>query len=379
VSDSTASARWRHRARKEKTPLDELRVTSDEPAESVRGTMAAFLEWCEVHQYSRTGLVSAARVLRRFADWCEERELSSPVQVTRPVLERYQRQLYYFRKPNGQPLSVAVQQTHLVHIRQYFRWLCRENLLLANPASELVLPRKGRTLPRYSMSVAEVEAVLKVPDVETLTGLRSRAMLEVLWATGVRRAELASLLVWDVHFDKGTVMVRQGKGRRDRVVPISARALSWVQRYLDDVRPRHVMSPDEGYLFLSETGERMDVDVLTKLVNRLVRAAGIKAEGACHLFRHACATAMLEGGADIRYVQELLGHAMLETTQVYTHVAISQLKAVYAATHPGAKSESASEMSSVPPAADAGELLTALENEASAELGAGGGELGENG
>jgi len=165
-----------------------------------------------------------------------------------------------------------------------------------------------------------------------------------------------------VHFDKGTVMVPHGKGRKDRVVPISQRALSWVQRYLDEVRPRHVMSPDEGFLFLSETGEKMDVDVPSKQVSRLVRAAGIKADGACHLFRPACATAVLEGGADVRFVQELLGHANLETTQVYTRVAISKLKAVYAATHPGAKSESA--MPAAAPAADAGELYAALESEA---------------
>lgn len=366
MDESSGSLRRRHRARGRKDVLGELGLKESEPAESVRGTMAAFLEWCAVRQYAPAGLITTARVLRRFADWCEKRELSSPCQVTRPVLERYQRQLYYFRKPNGQPLSVAVQLTHLVHIRQYFRWLSRENYLLANPASELVLPKKGRSLPRYTMSVAEVEAVLAVPDVATLVGLRSRAILEVLWATGIRRTELASLLVWDVHFDKGTVMVRQGKGRKDRVVPISSRALSWVKRYVDEVRPRHVMSPDDGFLFLSETGERMDVDVLSKLVSRLVRAAGIKADGACHLFRHACATAMLEGGADIRYVQELLGHAMLETTQVYTHVAISKLKAVYAATHPGAKDESANVTAA--PAADAGELLAALEGEAVAEL-----------
>jgi integrase/recombinase XerD len=377
LSDSAESARFPHRARGRKSPLDELGAPADAAPDSLRATMVGFIDWCLVRHYSEVGLTCTARDLKSFASWCEERGLERPAQVTRPILERYQRQLYYHRKTNGQPLSVARQLTQLVHVKQYFRWLSRENFLLANPASELVLPKKSSTLPRYTLTVTEVEAVLAVPDVSTLMGLRARAIIEVLWATGLRRSELTRLLIWDVQFERGTVFVRLGKGRKDRVVPITQRALSWVRRYIDEVRPRYAVAPDAGFLFLSESGEPLLPEVLTEVVKALVTATGVKARGACHLFRHACATAMLEGGADIRFVQELLGHATIETTQVYTRVAISKLKAVYEATHPGAKSEAAAAASPAP--ASSAELLAALENEASRELDAGADEQGENG
>ena len=169
-------------------------------------------------------------------------------------------------------------------------------------------------------------------------------MLEVLWATGLRRSELCGLNIYDVSAAKGVVQVREGKGKKDRVVPIGARALGWVQRYLDEVRPRYVMPPDDGYLFLSTTGEKLSPALTSQMASQYVRASGVPVRGACHLFRHASATAMLEGGADIRFVQELLGHAHLESTQLYTRVTISKLKAIYEATHPAAQAELLAEL-----------------------------------
>lgn len=320
--------------------LDVLGLRPAEPRDSLRGTMGACLEVLQVVM-APASVRAKAIDFRRFADWCQERALHKPAEVTRPILERYQQHLYFFRKPNGQPLSAERQLVAMVHLKGYFRWATQHGLLPANPASDLLLPRKGVRLPRYAMSVAEVEAVLALPDVETLVGLRDRAMLEVLWATGMRRNELARLVLWDVHWEKGTVFVRLGKGRKDRVVPISDRALGWVRRYLDEARPRYAPSPDSGHLFLSESGDCLEGDSLTNLVGTYLRRAKIPAVGACHLFRHACATSMVEAGADIRLVQELLGHSSLESTQVYTRVSIARLKAVYGATHPGARSAEA--------------------------------------
>lgn len=307
------------------------------PADSLRVTMAAYVESLGVANYSLATRGSRALELLDFARWCEERSLNRPAEVTRPILERYQRHLYFYRKANGHPLSAASQGSRLSAVRLYFRWLCRQGLLLSNPASELLLPRVGRSLPRYTLTPAEVERVLAVPDVGDLKGLRDRALLELLWATGLRRAEVSRLLLHDVRAEVGTVFVSKGKGSKDRVVPVSARALAWVKRYVDEARARLVVPPDSGVLFLSEAGFALSPVILTTLVSKYVRASGVEAKGACHLFRHACATGMLEGGADIRFVQELLGHSSLETTQVYTRVTISKLKAVYEATHPGAQ------------------------------------------
>jgi integrase/recombinase XerD len=261
-------------------------------------------------------------------------------------------------------------------VRAFFRWATRQNLLLANPAADLRLPKRPSRLPRYTLSVSEVEKVLEGCDVTTLLGVRDRAVLEVLWATGLRRAEVINLCLWDVQWEKGTVFVRQGKGHKDRVVPISARALSWVRRYVDEVRPRYALPADEGRLFLSDSGLPFLPARLTRAVRQRILNAGVEAKGAaCHLFRHACATQMLEGGAEIRFVQELLGHADINTTQIYTRVSIAKLKAVYEATHPGARpagSEPGPTEQSQPPTA--GELLEELEHEAASEADAGDGE-----
>lgn len=325
-----------------------LRPQSGHAADSLRATMAAYLEALVVLNYSEATRGGRGNALLKFARWAEDRGLSRPLEVTRPLLERYQRHLYFARKANGQPLTPRAQYQLVSVLRYYFRWLARQNLIPANPASELLLPRLGARLPRYTMTAADVEKVLAQPDVSNLEGLRDRAMLEFLWATGLRRGELVKVSLFDVNAAAGTVFVNQGKGKKDRVVPIGARALSWMERYLVDARPRLALSPDNGVLFLSTTGAVLNPDTLSQVVRHYVRAADVPARGSCHLFRHACATQMLEGGADIRFVQELLGHAKLDTTVVYTRVSIAKLKAVYNATHPASRGADAP-----PPAAAA--------------------------
>ncbi|MDQ3039470.1 MAG: site-specific tyrosine recombinase XerC, partial [Pseudomonadota bacterium] len=284
------------------------------------------------------GTVSARRVaLGQFLGWCEERELQRPGEITKPILERYQRHLFQMRKANGQPLSIRSQRWRLNHVCLWFRWLVRHNHLPMNPASDLDLPSLPRQMLPEVLEAHEVEAVLAQPDVDDVQGLRDRAVLELLYSTGVRRAEAAKLSVFDVEPGRGIVRVRQGKGRKDRVVPIGERALAWVQRYLDEARPQLLADAHEHALFLNRFGQRFHSPGLGQLTRRHLKSAGITKKGACHLFRHAMATQMLENGADVRYIQEMLGHANLDTTQIYTHVSIGKLQAVHAATHPAAK------------------------------------------
>jgi len=277
--------------------------------------------------------------LKRLSDWCAERAIDRPIQISKPILERYQRYLYYYRKANGQPLSVSSQARALARVKGWFRWLVRHNYLPSNPASELELPRLPRqTLPQV-LSPAEVESVLAVPNVQTPIGLRDRAALEVLYSTGIRRMELVSLSVFDIDFNAGTVFVCQGKGRKDRLLPIGERALAWLRQYLDEVREHWQIDPTDTALFVSQCGQRLSGDRISERVREYIQRSGVGKPGACHLFRHAAATAMLENGADIRYIQSMLGHSNIHTTEVYTHVSIGKLKAVHAATHPGARLE----------------------------------------
>jgi len=201
-------------------------------------------------------------------------------------------------------------------------------------------------------------------------GLRDRAILETFYSTGIRRKELSQLAVFDLDAERGTILVREGKWRKDRMVPIGDRALAWIEKYLSEVRPQLVVDPDPGNLFLGQTGEPLAPGWLTSRASTYIHKAGLAKQGGCHLFRHTMATLMLEGGADIRFIQEMLGHATLQATQIYTKVSIKKLKEIHTVTHPGAQLARREPASEAVPETDevtAEELLSSLAAEAEAE------------
>jgi integrase/recombinase XerD len=296
--------------------------------------ISRYLVWMRSQNYSERTVEARAAYLNRFAAWCAERDLFAAGEVSEAVLERYKRHLYRARKADGKPLCFRTQRNQLVPLRGLFRWLYRCRELPANPAADLEMPRMEKRLPKAVLSREEAEAVLSQPDLKTPLGIRDRAILEVFYSTGLRRGELAALRLEALDASRGLLIVRQGKGKKDRVVPIGERALKWTQRYLEEARPKLTDDPDERTLFLGDRGRPWHVKYLSAMVAAHVRAAEIGKEGSCHLFRHTCATLMLENGADIRYIQQLLGHACLATTEVYTQVSIRQLKEVHTRTHP---------------------------------------------
>ena len=299
--------------------------------------LQSFLLWQEARGYAEQTVKNRAAAVRVFIAWCEERAIMRAVEVTRPVLERYQRWLYHqYRKRDGQPLSFRSQYSRLSPLRAFFRYLARENLLLYNPAAELELPKLDKRLPKHVLTASEAERVINQTDAQSPLGLRDRAILETLYSTGMRRGEVVGLRLYDLDVERGTVMVRHGKGKRDRMIPIGERAVTWIERYLADVRPGLLVDPKEDVLFLTGRGEAFTPNHLTVLAQKYVAAAELGKTGACHLFRHTMATLMLEGGADIRYIQAMLGHAELSTTQIYTQVSIRRLKEVHTRTHPTA-------------------------------------------
>jgi len=299
--------------------------------------LAQFSNWQLVHNYSPKTVETRERALRAFFTWAEMRSLTHPKDVTRPILQRYQRHLYFYRKKDGNPLSFRTQASRLTPIRAFFKWLARENHILYNPAGELDMPRPEQRLPKAILSTEEVERVLLQADIETAAGLRDRAIMELLYATAMRRAEAAGLKLWDIDYGRRAITIREGKGGKDRIVPLSERLEAWLVKYRDEARPRFSVNANESTLFINRFGQPIEDKRLTKNIGKYVRAAGIKKQGACHLFRHTAATLMLENGADIRFIQALLGHASLETTQIYTQVSITKLAEIHNATHPGAK------------------------------------------
>jgi len=324
----------------------------------------AYLRYMDVKNYAQSTRESREFYLYTFLEWAGQRDLIRPSEITKPILERFQRYLFHYRKKNGDPLTFRSQYNRLAAIRAWFKWLAKENHILYNPASEIELPKLEKRLPKAVLSESEAENVLNQPDVSDPMGLRDRAILEVLYSTGIRRMELINLLVQDVDQERGTLFVRQGKGKADRMIPIGDRAILWIDKYLDETRAELACGRDEGRLFLSRYGEAISPNGLTALVRNYIDKANIGKRGSCHLFRHTMATLMLENGADIRFIQAMLGHVKLDTTQIYTQVSIKKLKEVHSLTHPAkAKRTKKIDWNEDEPEATEEALMAALDDE----------------
>lgn len=323
-------------ARRGRKPLEFLGDMNDPRGMGV--LLARFLQWMRVKNLSEQTALGRHGNLNRFLRWAEERGIVRPSDVNKPIVDRYQRYLFHFRKSNGAPLSFRTQHAHLVALKAWFRWLARNNHILFNPASELDMPKLGHRLPKHVLTAGEAEKIISIADVNTRAGLRDRAILETLYSTGIRRMEVVNLRLYDIDYDRGTIMVRQGKGQKDRMVPIGERALAWIERYVAQVRPiLEAGDTDDNTLFLTDLGRPFTGDQMTAQVRRYVDAADVGKRGACHLWRHTAATVLHDAGADIRFIQVFLGHARLQTTEIYTQVSIRQLKAIHTAFHPSAK------------------------------------------
>jgi integrase/recombinase XerD len=296
---------------------------------------AAFLDHLAARAYSQGSIDAHRWALRQFTAWAADTGRSDPAALTRADLEAYQLHLHHYRSPRGgRPLVVNTQLARLGCVRRFFAWLCRTGVIPANPAADLDLPRKqARHLPK-ALDAAELARLLAIPNPADPFGLRDRTILELFYATGIRRTEMTNLDHGDYDPAARTLHIRQGKGGKSRLVPVGERAAAWLERYLAESRPLFNHLPAETAMFLSGYGTRITPAYLGTWIKGLMKRCGIDKPGSCHLFRHSCATDMHRGGADIRYVQEMLGHARIETTQIYTHVNIAALTEVHARTHP---------------------------------------------
>jgi integrase/recombinase XerD len=301
------------------TPLDEA--------------VESYLEDLAVHGYALSTLRSRRHSLTGFVSFLQEWCAADAEAVTPVLVDAYQRHLYLHRSRHGEPLSFRTQAQRLIAVRGFFSFLAARGTLAYDPSSGLRLPRAEHRLPEAVLSLDEVEAILSTPDTTTALGVRDRAMLEVLWSSAIRRAELVALRVGDVDHARGSLFVRQGKGGRDRHVPIGVAARAWVLAYQGEVRPL-LTATNDGPLFVTAKGGAFSFDVVSRTVTAYVRAGASDKHGSCHLFRHTCATLMLDNGADVRYVAELLGHRKLESTMTYTRVSLQRLREVHAAFHP---------------------------------------------
>lgn len=219
-------------------------------------------------------------------------------------------------------------------LRQFFAYLKRSEKVAANPMKLVQLPKGRRKLPTV-LSEAEVDRLLAVPDTSRPLGIRDRAMWELMYATGLRVSELVNLKLTELHLSMRLIQPR-GKGDKERIIPVGDVAVEWVQRYLSSVRPRLLKKQRSAFVFLNAHGRQLTRQGVWKKLKQDVISAGITKDVTPHTLRHSFATHLLEHGADLRVVQELLGHADIATTQIYTHVSKSRLTAVYRQYHPRA-------------------------------------------
>lgn len=299
------------------------------------GTMLkAFVEAQQIKNFSANTILTRRKHCNDFIVWASSRSLTRIDEVNRPILQRYQKHLFYYRTKLDKPLSFRSQLHRLSSVRVWYAWMTRNNYLLSNPASELELPRVGKSLPKQILSPNDAELVLNQTDISLPLGIRDRSIMETFYSTGIRRQELANLDVYDLDTRLGVLRIRHGKGDKDRVVPIGKRAIEWALKYQYDIRPGFVTDPNEQAIYLGAEGLRLSGYQVGSIVRSYIDLADTGKSGSCHLFRHSMATAMLENGADTRYIQAILGHASLETTQIYTQVSIQKLKEIHNATHP---------------------------------------------
>ena len=235
-----------------------------------------------------------------------------------------------------QDLVIATRNGKVRNVQSFYKWLYKSGHALTDPGKALPVLRNPKTLPKGVLSSSQVNKLLRIPNTSTPLGVRDRAMLELLYSSGLRAGELCKLTVYDLDFEDRVVRILKGKGRKDRLVPVGRAALDWSKRYLKEARP--VLLPrgqdNAAKLFLTLFGGPMQTAYLYRIVKKAAKVAMLPDSTTTHSLRHACATEMLKGGASVRHVQEMLGHANITTTQIYTHLAKADLQAIHQKTAP---------------------------------------------
>jgi len=295
------------------------------------GHLTAFLAQLRAHHYSAALQNHAQRVLPRLFAHLRENGVKDVRAATEAQLVAFARVLAKATTKRGKLPALQTQNSYLAIVRRFFAYLERSNAILRNPSAELPFHRLD-VLPRQALGEKDAEALMEAPRTSTLVGLRDRAILEALYGTAIRLSECGRLDLEDLDLAGEALLVRNGKGGKDRVVPVPVRAAAALDVYLKDVRPVFVRDPKERALFLQRYGTRLSTVMIGLLVRAYGRALGVKI--APHGLRHACATHLLKHGADIRHVQQLLGHRDIQTTALYTGVSIEDLRDVLERSHP---------------------------------------------
>lgn len=304
-------------------------------------TARAFADWMERYRqqleilnFSERTWITQRSYLRVFQRFLDELQVQDLHLITPSRIQDFQRWLFYQPTTRGIARTVASQNGALSTVRAFFTFLHTDGRLPFNPAKEIHYARQPDPLPRNILTVQEARRIIDAPDVHTLLGYRDRTILEVLYATGIRKQELMNLTVEDVNLEEELLRINAGKGGKDRVVPLSRIACRFLETYRNAIRPELLRGAISSRLFISLRARPMGKNTVGAVVEKYARLARVKKPVTCHLWRHTCATHLLKNHANLRHVQEILGHRSLATTERYLQLTITDLKEAHRKHHP---------------------------------------------
>jgi integrase/recombinase XerD len=296
--------------------------------------LAAYGSELRVRNYGASSREQAQHVLPRFFAFLKERRVGDIRATNEEHVVAWAKHLSAATNRHGEPLSPHTRRSYLVLLQRFFRFLVRRGLVLADPMLDVTMPQVPK-LPRLVLSHSQARRLIESPSPFTPVGKRDRAILELLYGTGLRVAECARLELRDVDLGKGTLFVRQGKGKKDRVVPFAGQAAAALDLYLREGRPALARGARQQALFLSSnSGRPIQSTTIQLIVREHASEAGLKLKVTPHCLRHTYATHLIQGGASVRHVQKLLGHASLQSTTIYTRVFPEDLAQVVEKAHP---------------------------------------------
>lgn len=304
-----------------------------------------FIEYLTALNYARWTVLNYGRDVRVFFDWLTENTSSNSIaDVTAAQLSQYQIALYRLETEDEktgkkkQRLSTGAQANKLAAMKRFFLWLWQEGLIVHNPSAGVQMPKQPKTLPRNILTPAEAKRLIESVPTKKPRDIRDRAILEVMYATGIRLSELLDLTIYDVEMQTGTLRIEHGKGDETRLVPLTETAKTAIKLYLAEARSVFATEIGQIRLFVSSrSGGQLFADDIRRIIKKAYKAANIKKHISPHTLRHTCATHLLKGKADIRQIQKLLGHRRLSSTEIYTHVELGDLAEVIARCHPREK------------------------------------------
>jgi integrase/recombinase XerD len=296
-----------------------------------------YLQALQVRNFSERTVQGRRFLLEKFLLFLAGRGIAHTDGVTREVLADYQTELYHAVNLRGRPNCVSYQNNRLSAVKGFTRFLKERDYIVADPARDIPYAKPPKRLPRGILTPSEARKLINTPDTGCAIGYRDHTIMEVLYTTGIRKDELIKLSLEEVDYDDGFLRINGGKGNKDRVVPLGRIACRYLENYIKSVRSEFIKNPYNHHLFLSTRGNRLSKNMVWELVKKYAKKAKLKKSVSPHTFRHSCATAMLRNKADIRAVQELLGHESLESTQIYTHISINDLKETHKRCHPREK------------------------------------------